>query len=154
MKIVKQCKKKEKIYKTLLPYSAGILEFNKPKEWAFFIISHGYFPVLSYSAATGIISSLVNFLASSCTSFWVSLSAKCTNVKKVKKTKQNQRKIPSILPTIFFEVKTNYFHSKWKIIFILNYPSNIYKSYLKKLTKTISICRWRQITFLCSGKQP
>lgn len=62
-----------------LPISSGMWPFVKPTDQAFLIISQGYFPVLSYSAATGIISSFTNFLANSWNSFWVSLSSLKTN---------------------------------------------------------------------------
>lgn len=58
-----------------LPQWAGMCPFISPKLWAFFTISQGNFPVLSYSAATGMISSCANLRASSRNSFWVSDSS-------------------------------------------------------------------------------
>lgn len=54
---------------TNVPRCCGIDLFMRPMLHAFLIMSHGYAPVLSNSAAAGIISSLVNFRASSCISF-------------------------------------------------------------------------------------
>lgn len=54
-----------KTSKSRPPQSAGMWLLSKPMLWAFFTMSQGYAPVLSNSAATGMISSRVNFLATS-----------------------------------------------------------------------------------------
>lgn len=53
------------ILKLILPYSGGITLVTKPRDHAFLNKGHGNSPDLSYSAATGRISSLENLRARS-----------------------------------------------------------------------------------------